>query len=111
MKADCMDHVWIQLSKPKSTSELSNFPRCVISGDHEVGGVFPNPLNTQTFDCASHRAVCLETAQLTGGVMASFRFKVTQVPPNRSGNHGKRGEALLGGQEISASHSQQTTLR
>lgn len=107
MKADCMDHVWIQLSKPKPTSELSDFPTRVISGDHQVGGVFPNPLNMQTFDCASHRTACLETAQLTG-VMASLRFKVSQVPHNRTGHHGKMGEALL--REVSASHSQQTPL-
>lgn len=108
MKIDCMDHVWIQLSKPKPTSELSDFPTCVISGDHQGSGVFPNPLNPQTFGGVSHRTACLETAQLTGGVMASSRFKVSQGPPNSTGHHGKMGEALLG--EVSASHSQQTPL-
>lgn len=41
---------------------------------------------------------------------ASFRLEVNQVQADRFGRHGKMGEALLGGQEASAPHSQQTTL-
>lgn len=56
------------------------------------------------------RTASLEAAQLTGGVRGKLLAGVSQVQADRFGHHGKVGEALLGGQEVSVSHSQQTTF-